>query len=108
MLHDAAFDRAAIPPTEERRISTRVEYRAELIMQWHHDPHTKVRYRVIDFSEGGFRLHSSLPMLEGMTGVVLRLLPECRTLSKPVMVAWSRPPEAGPGFELGLRFIEAI
>lgn len=77
-------------------------------MQWHHDPHAKVRYRVIDFSEGGFRLHSSLPLLTGMTGVALQLLPEFRTLSQPIMVAWSRASEAGIGFEVGLSFIEAV
>lgn len=108
MLHDAAFDRTAFHQSEERRISPRIEYRAELIMQWHHDPYAKVRYRVIDFSDGGFRLHSSLPLQEGMTGIVLRLLPEFQILSQPVMVAWSRPAEAGMGFEVGLSFIEPV
>ena len=77
-------------------------------MQWHHDPHALVRYRVIDSSDGGFRLHSSLPLLQGMTGLALKLLPEGLDLQHPVMVAWSEPAGAGLGFEVGLTFIDSV
>ena len=107
MLHDAALGRSGSQTHEERRQCLRVELRDELILQWHHDPEAMVRYRLIDLSDSGCRIHSSLPLLAGMTGVALRLLPEGRPLCRTAMVAWSEPAGAGLGFEVGISFVEA-
>lgn len=115
MLHDAAMDRVATPGHQEqpvdddRRASRRtahVSSRTELLVLWHHDPEMPVRYRVLDSSTGGFRLRSSLPMLTGMTGHAVRILPHGTTLEKPIMIVWMNPARDGVGFELGLRFLE--
>jgi len=75
---------------------------------WHHDSHMPVRYRVLDMSDGGIRIRSSLPMLTGMTGHAVRLLPEGTHLERPMMVVWVRSAHDGLGFELGLQFLEPV
>jgi hypothetical protein len=88
----------------DRRQSDRIPFPAEMVMVWNHDFDTPMRYRVIDAGDGGYRIHSSLPLQEGMTGMVLRLLPSRgQALDQPVMVAWSRATEEKHGFEVGLR-----
>jgi hypothetical protein len=62
-----------------------------------------MRYRAHDAGDGGFRVSSSTPMLEGATGTVLRLLPEGTPVNRCVAVAWCRRDERRGGYELGLR-----
>ena len=101
MLHDglpaADTDQLSL---DDRRHHDRVPFPAEMTLIWHHDVDTMLRYRILDASDGGFRLRSSTPMLTGMTGMVLRLLPEGRAMDQPVMVAWCR--RDGGEYEIGL------
>lgn len=89
---------------DERRDSERIEVQAEAIVAWHFQPDQKVRYRTIDYSETGMRIISSTPLLEGMTGVVVSMLPEGRKIDRACMVVWSRHAAGGTGHEAGLRF----
>ena len=102
VLHDRSIPFAKSAPPGDRRVSDRVPFPAEITMVWNHDTATVVRYTTLDASDGGYRIHSTLPMIEGATGVALRLLPEGRPLDSPVMVAWCAPAEGG-GYEIGLR-----
>jgi len=89
----------------ERRGSDRVPFPAEMILIWNHDAALRHRHRIIDAGDGGYRIATSLPLLEGTTGMVVRLLP-CGTTQKPqpVMVAWCRKAGEGrDGYEAGLR-----
>lgn len=109
MLHDQVMSRFVQGRDEiavdDRRASDRVPFPSELILAWNNDPATPVRYRVIDAGDGGYRIQSSMPLLEGTTGMVVRLLPgRGAPLGQPVMVAWSRPSEEMDGYEVGLRF----
>lgn len=88
----------------DRRRSDRLPFPAEMVMVWNYDLNTTMRYRVIDAGDGGYRIHSSLPMLVGTTGMVLRLLPSRgQQLDQPVMVAWTRARPNGDGYDIGLR-----
>jgi hypothetical protein len=74
-----------------------------MILVWNHDLTTPMRYRVLDAGDGGYRIASSLPIIEGATGMVLRLLPGHGSLDQPVMVAWTRRSGETGGFDIGLR-----
>jgi hypothetical protein len=87
----------------ERRASERVPCPAELIVLWHHDLTSPVRYELADASDGGFRVRTSLPMQYGMTGMALKLLPDGRDVNDAVMVVWCRETRQPGVFEVGLR-----
>lgn len=124
MLHDAVMSRNPQPGTpgscspadvekinceeqtsiSDRRISDRLPFPAEMVLVWNYDLNTPLRYSVIDAGDGGYRIHTSLPVTAGTTGMVLRLLPGFgQSLDQPVMVAWVRPVEEAQGFDVGLR-----
>ena len=115
MLHDAVMLRAggqelpksgsaANQPESERRDSDRLPFPAEMVLVWNHDLQTPMRYRVLDAGDGGYRIRSSLNLLEGTTGMVLRLLPSRgQQLDQPVMVAWTKAAQGEAGFDVGLR-----
>lgn len=103
MLYDPALSSQSLAAC--RRSGDRLPYPAELVLIWNHDPGTRIRYRVIDASDGGCRIHSSLPLIEGMTGMALKLLPEGAAVNRPVMVVWNGPSrDDDDGHEAGLRF----
>jgi hypothetical protein len=90
--------------TDDRRVSDRLPFPAEMLLVWNHSLQLPIRYRVIDAGDGGYRIASSLPLMEGTTGMVLRLLPSRgKPMDQPVMVAWVRDAEDGDGYEIGLR-----
>lgn len=110
MLHDvvmskvAGLDAPAVNGGVDRRDSDRLPFPAEMVLVWNHDLQTPMRYPVSDAGDGGYRIHTSLPVLEGTTGMVLRLLPgRGRPLDQPVMVAWIKPTELCAGYDVGLR-----
>jgi len=110
MLHDAVMAKVAgseLPVDTaclDRRASDRLPFPAEMILVWTHDLRTPMRYQVSDAGDGGYRIHSSLPVLEGTTGIVLRLLPgRGQSLDQPVMVAWIKATEECSGYDVGLR-----
>lgn len=109
MLHDGTQARVSGQRiSTERRHSPRVAFPAELVVRWHHEQELSIRYEVIDSSEGGFRIRSSMPMLEGMTGIALKLLPEGTPVNRTVMIVWIGPSTASGGSEFGLNFIEPV
>jgi hypothetical protein len=113
MLHDGVMSRAAgsvqarieAPDLAERRVSDRLPFPAEMVMVWNHDLQTPMRYRMQDAGHGGYRIRTSAPLVEGMTGMVIRLLPGRGTrLDQPVMVVWAHAADDAPGeYDAGLR-----
>lgn len=108
MLHDHVVpDASAAPSTDERRRGDRVPFPVEVTVSWLHDPDTIVRYAVTDAGDGGLRLRASTPLPPGLTGTVLRVLPEGRAYDRPVMVRWCRPAPDDRGWAVGLEVIRA-
>lgn len=109
MLHDQMMARTGEGDLDataiaDRRSSDRVPFPAELVLAWNHNQGVPVRYRVLDAGDGGYRIRSSVPMLEGTTGMVVRLLPgRGKQVGQPVMVAWSRADDDERGYEIGVR-----
>ena len=102
MLYDAMPEPGETCAETDRRHHDRVPFPSEMTLVWNHDLETTLRYGVSDAGDGGYRLRSSTPMLEGMTGIALRLLPEGTRLDVPVMVAWCRKDDEGE-YVVGLR-----
>ncbi len=105
MIHDSMLNLSATAKDAGRRQSARAACPGEVVMCWLHDPDTPLRLRLIDVSNGGYRLSSTLPVLPGTIGIILRLLPEGTTLDDSVMVVWSHRVDDGPMYEIGLRRI---
>ena len=105
MLHDRLISGPdQRDPLDDRRRSARSVVRAELVVLWHHDPQTPVRYPVVDAGPGGVRILSSVSLRKGMSGTAVRLLPEGEPLNRLCTVSWCRPPAVDEPFEVGLRF----
>ncbi len=105
MLHDSLSPEADPRLTgDDRRLSARRTVHAELVVRWHHDHATPVRYPVLDMGEGGCRIHSATPLLRGMSGTAVRLLPEGAVINRMCTVTWSRARGDGRATEVGLRF----
>lgn len=94
----------ALVGAEDRRRTPRLPCPGEITLAWLHDPATPIRLTLINVSDGGLRVRSSLPVLDGTTGVAMRLLPEGRPIDRAVSVSWCRADEAG-GWQIGLRFL---
>jgi len=105
MLHDGVLEHTtAQPGVHDRRDDPRVPCPSELSIVWHHDLDAPGRYPLIDASDGGLRIRSHLPMAQGMTGMVLRLLPEGRAIDRGVIVRWLRRTDDGR-FDIGLAYL---
>lgn len=106
MLHDQVMSHSrpgGQVSVDDRRESPRVPFPVEISLVWHHDFALIHRYRMVDASDGGFRIRSAMPVLEGTTGMVLRLLPKGEKVERSVMVAWCREDAEAGGYLLGLR-----
>lgn len=104
MLNDSVMSRVNATSVEDRRKGDRVPYPAELVLAWMHDLDTPVRYRIVDVSDGGFRIRTTAPVIEGTTGMAMRLLPEGTPINKSVMVVWVSPPGENGERDAGLRY----
>jgi c-di-GMP-binding flagellar brake protein YcgR len=105
MLHDALITGSKRQSScNDRRRSARTEVQAELVIMWHHDPDTPVRYPALDLSDGGARIQSATPLTEGMSGTAVKLLPTGQVINRMCTVSWSRRPETSGPFEIGLHF----
>lgn len=91
--------------TGERRRDEREAASGELCLTWMHDPGTVVRLALLDRSDHGFRVRSSLPVLNGTVGRVLRVLPAGEPVDRSYQVAWIR--SRNGAWELGLEQLEA-
>lgn len=87
----------------DQRDRPRVPYPAELVIAWHCNMPSTTRYAVVDVGDGGFRIRSALPLIKGMTGTAVTLLPEGHEIGQPVMVVWCRENSNQDGYEVGLR-----
>jgi hypothetical protein len=103
MLHDAMLSQRTLS-ADERRRAPRAALPLEITLLWHYDPGQVLRFTALDVSDGGMRLRTSMPLVEGMTGMVLNLLPKGEPLNKAAIVVWVRPAREGSGYEAGLRF----
>lgn len=88
---------------EDRRRNSRKCTERELLISWHHDPGQGVRYGLINESQGGCLIISSVPLVDGMTGTVLARIPAQGHCSASVVVAWSR--HVKDRWHVGLRFL---
>ena len=105
MLHDSLIPQDhGHETTLDRRRSPRTAHQAELVVRWHHAPDTPVRYRVLDVGDGGIRILSALPLLRGLSGTAIKLLPKGEAINRPCSVSWARPPAITGPFEIGLNF----
>jgi len=107
MLNDALLSRTGRTAVgcDDRRGGDRLPFPAEVVVLWHYDLATSVRYRVMDVSDGGMRIRSSMPIMEGTTGMAVKLLPDGQALDRAVMVCWSRPVDGESSYDVGLHFI---
>ena len=105
MLNDSTMGGTKNEATN-RRSSKREAIDVEVVVNWHFQPGESVRYRSLDLSETGMRIVSSTPLLEGMTGVLVSILPEGRRIDRAVMVVWTRSDgrTTDGRHEAGLRF----
>jgi hypothetical protein len=105
MLHDSMllWERRG-SATSDRRESLRARCLAEATVCWQDNPFIVCRYPAEDVSDGGMRIRSALPMLEGSVGRALKLLPSGRDLERAVMVIWCRRDDESNRYEIGLRF----
>lgn len=104
MLHDAMIAGLAY---ERRNSARRLVSESDLVVVWHHEGRTPVRYSVLDVSEGGARVLSSMPLVKGMSGSAVKLLPGGTAIMRPCQVSWMRPASAGGSklaYEVGLTF----
>ncbi len=105
MLNDSMMGKNE-STSANRREAARTSIDAEVVVTWHFQPGQPVRYRSLDLSETGMRIATSTPLLEGMTGVLVSVLPEGRRLDRAVMVVWCRSDgrTSTGSHEAGLRF----
>jgi hypothetical protein len=105
MLNDSTMGKSETTPID-RREADRNTVQTDVVVTWHFQPGQAVRYRSLDLSDTGIRIASSTPLLEGMTGVLVSVLPEGKRLDRAVMVVWSRSDgrTSTGGHEAGLRF----
>jgi hypothetical protein len=62
----------------DRRQHDRLPCPVEIVLAWHHEPETPIRYHLQDAGDGGLRISSRHPLMQGMTGIALRLLPRAK------------------------------
>ena len=105
MLHDRMMTSGDGASAEaDRRRSDRLPFPGEVVVLWHHDPRTPVRYRIVDAGDGGLRIATSTPLPQGMTGMAIRVLPGGEPLERPIMVSWLGQPGEHGLHEVGLRY----
>jgi hypothetical protein len=86
-----------------RRRSDRLPFPAELVLAWMHDLGTPLRFRIVDAGDGGYRIRSRVPAVEGMTAIAVKFLPSGDPIDRPVMVSWVGPPDENGECDIGLR-----
>ena len=106
MLHDALI-RGDHPqsPQERRSAERRVATPNDLVILWHHDIETAIRYPLVDLNDGGVRILTATPLTEGMTGIAVNLLPTGKPINRPCTVCWVRRRDEAKAYEAGLRFL---
>lgn len=98
MVHDSILDTT----TGNRRENKRTTTGGELVIDWHILPGAPGRYALVNESEGGCLVCSTVPLVEGMTGRVRTRLPDGDPGRVSVVVAWIR--RVGATYHIGLRY----
>ena len=104
MLYDQHNVSPSVGSTSDRRLEQRFVQAAEVVIAWLCPALPPVRYTLLDLSDGGIRIRTSVPLATGMVGKVLRLLPAGRVINETVSVVWTRPSTLEGMTEVGLRF----
>ena len=105
MLNDAITARAMAARRSDDRSADRARCPGEIVLRWLHDQSSTMRYELVDVSDGGYKVHSSLPVIPGTVAMLLRLLPTGEALNQSAIVAWTKPCDERGGFDVGLRLI---
>ena len=106
MVHDYILHTTTHSTTHSnRRTAGRQCVSGELVIDWHPMPDSPGRYGLINESDGGCLVRSSVPLVEGMTGRVRVRLPEGTPGRVSVIVAWSR--RIDEYYHIGLRYFAA-
>lgn len=105
MLHDALIRQSKGAPGERRGSPREDASPAELVILWHHDMETAIRYPLVDLNELGVRILTAAPLSEGMTGTAVNLLPTGKPIKRPFTVRWARRRNEAQAYEAGLRFL---
>jgi hypothetical protein len=104
MLHDQSMSRSCQNTgLDNRRTESRTKTDREVLIAWHHAPDQGARYGVVDESQGGCLITSTVPLIEGMTGTVLGRIPAKGHRHSAIVVAWSRPVDGT--WHVGLRYL---
>ncbi len=105
VLNDAVIRTGEAAGTAgERRAVPRRQASSEVVVRWHFDPGSAVRYRVLDMTDDGLRLLTAAPLVAGMSGTAVSLLPRGSRIGRVCLVRWVRPLPEG-GYEAGLRLL---
>ncbi|MHC4414830.1 MAG: PilZ domain-containing protein [Planctomycetota bacterium] len=101
MLHDALTSGSGKPrsPNDRRRSARPPALAAELVVLWHHDMETAIRYPLVDLTGDGVRILTAAPLVEGMTGTAVHLLPKGNRINRPCTVCWVRPRARSRAYE---------
>ncbi len=107
MLH-ADINRSRVSgeaPADERRNRARLPeaVRSEIVITWDHNPSQSIRFRLVDRTDDGVRIASTLPVLSGLTGIAQYVLPRNEALNAAFSVAWSSEAPVEGEYHAGLR-----
>jgi len=109
MLNDAVLDaRLRGDEADERRLAPRIPVLGELVLRWLGHTGTSHRYRLVDRSEHGYRIYSTVPIPTGTAATVVAALglgPDEIPRDDPVVVAWFRRADER-GYDVGLRRLQ--
>lgn len=99
-LSDMSAEQAAVDRRSEPRVSTH----GEVMIRWHLEPPTTMRYELIELSDSGARIRCGMSIPSGAIGTVLKRLPEGAPVNRPAMVQWVGESDEDGRREIGLWF----
>lgn len=105
MLRTAINRSAANAATGERRDVARVPCSKEIILSWNHNLGQRIRFRLVDQSEDGLRIAGTLPILSGLTGVAISILPDGVDVNRVFSVNWASEHPVQGEYHAGLQFL---
>lgn len=105
MFHERTFSRTTSDQAAaDRRSEPREPAQGEVMLRWHLEPPTTMRYELIEISNSGARIRSGMSIPSGAIGTVLKQLPEGTPVNRPAMVQWVGEPDDDGRREIGLWF----
>ncbi len=104
MLYDRHLKSLAAARNHDRRTDVRECQAAEVVISWICPALSTVRYEMLDRSTNGLRIRSSSPLVTGMLGKAVRILPQGHCLNQTVSIVWTKVAADGTYIEAGLHF----